>query len=166
MMPIKQTPLVLGDESLASAQSQPSYGDLKEAVADINHFSSSSSSKSLSTDLSLEKRKDKFAVKMQSVLDKIQRLNINDEQLEAVFVLVLQSAEDYLYCKDKIKCEAMKHDICIRLLKQFTKDDPILCKQLIKFVQHRIKVTTAWRRHKKSVKTFFLRLWSSLVGLF
>ena len=154
-MPIKQTPLVLGDERLASAQRQPSYGDLKEAVADINHFSSSSSSKALSTDLSLEKRKDKFCVKMQSVLDKIQRLNINDEQLEAVFVLVLQSAEDYLYCKDKIKCETMKHDICIRLLKQFTKDDPVLCKQLIKFVQHRIKVTTAWRRHKKSVKTFF-----------
>ena len=165
-MPIKQTPLVLGDESLASTQSQPSHADLREAVADINHFSSSSSSKSLSTDLCLEKRKNKFCVKMQSVLDKIQRLNINEDQLEAVFVLVLQSAEDYLYCKDKLKCEAMKHDICIKLLQQFTKDDPVLCKQLIKFVQHRIKLTTAWRRNKKAVKVFFCRGWSWVLGLF
>ena len=136
------------------------YEELKGVIGDIRGFNKSSQMKDIVEDIRLEKKKAKFHNKISTVLQNICRLHLEDEnQLQTLFLFVLQSAEDYIHSKETDKCDKIKMDLCIGLLKQFVQDDERLCKQIISIVAPRIKKSTFWRRNKISIMNgvgFFL----------
>ena len=152
--------LVLGDDASDTTTLPPSdaVADLREAVSAISHFSSSKSSRSLRGDISFEKRRQKFLDKMRPVMIHLQKLGLADAKMEDVFVLVLQTCEDYLHHPDTEKCRSAKDAVCVELLKGLTKNDEVLCRQLISFVAHRLKKSTAWRRGRRVAKAIFFRV--------
>ena len=149
--------VVLGEDDMAYS-SAPTHDELRAAASAIGAFSSSKSSRALMGELAFEKRKDKFLTKMEMVLENVLRMKIDERQLECIFVLVIQSATDYLWCSDEERRARTVQEVCTKLLKPFVKGDEKLVLQLVGFVGHRIKPATWWRRHKRAVVNFFSRL--------
>lgn len=139
----------------------PSNAELKEASNTMFHFSKSSSTKRMVSDIEFERKKTKFVERMSKILEALKSLKMEQDELESVFTMVLQSAEDYLYCSDPVKCQESKEESCVFLLKKFTKEDEALCKQMVKFLRYKIKPSTLYRRNKRQLvrcAKFFLAL--------
>lgn len=153
MLPVvkNSTSLNLGEEDFAV--STPTHEELKESYDQLRGFSNSSNAKPILADIIFQKRLNKFEVKMTHVLDHVKSLKIDEEQLQSIFIMVLQSATDYLHHTEPAKI-SQKTELIIKLLKPFTKDDAVMCKQLIKFVDGKIKPATFWRRNRNSIKKF------------
>ena len=125
--------------------------DYKSIAEDIAYFCDRSDIRLLLEDSKLRKRIDKITTKLGRVLKSFKQLNINDEHLQEIFVLVLQSLEDYIFVKDKKQCKILKREIAINLLVVFTNDDREICTQMIKFLEYKVKPTTLFRRNKKTL---------------
>lgn len=137
------------------------HEDLKVVIKDLNYFSSSSVVKDIKDNFEMKKKEDKFTKKIEVVLNSLSNLNLDDDkQLHAVFLFVLQSAEDYFYMKrQNQKMDEMKKQIAVKLLKRFVKNDEKLCNQIINIVAEKVKKTSFYRRNKKLFqKLFFLVL--------
>lgn len=155
--------IMLGSEDFEVPS--PSHEELKQTYEQLKSFSKGSNAKLIMVDIVFQKRLTKFEVKMTSVLDHVKSLKIDEEQLESVFVMVMQSACDYLYHTDPVKL-ALKDELIVKLLKPFTKNDSIMCKQLMKFVQCKVKPSTLWRRNKAFAKKCAFFLWTNYSNLF
>ncbi len=164
MMPVKKvvTPfnaseIRLGDDDIAEIERvTPSHLELKQTFSDMKSFSKSSTTKQMLAHIELEKKRVKFQAKMSAVLMHVKALKLDEDQLEAIIVMVAQSAEDYLYCPDEKRCTCVKDSAVVELLKDFVKGDEVLCRQMIKFLSYKVKKSTLWRRNKKMVsKAFF-----------
>ena len=151
----------LGADDLETepATQSPSHLQLKETTSAMGHFSKSSSTKKMIFDIEFERKRVKFVERMSHILENLKSLKMEQDELENVFTMVLQSAEDYLYCDDHLKCQATKDDVCVSLLKKFCKDDEALCRQMVSFLRYKVKPSTFYRRHKqqifKGVRFFF-----------
>lgn len=144
----------LGVEDLESEVVTPSHAELKETSSAMYHFSRSSSTKKMLSDIEFERKKNKFVERMSKILDALRSLKMEQELLESVFTMVLQSAEDYLWCEDVAKCQAVKEECVVCLLKSFTKDDEQLCRQMVSFLKYKIKPSTMYRRNKRTIVRF------------
>ena len=129
----------------------PSHAELKDTASSMYHFSRSTSTKKMLSDIEFERKRSKFVERMSKILDNLKSLKMEQEELESVFTMVLQSAEDYLYCADPVKCQESKEECVISLLKGFTKDDEALCRQMVSFLKYKVKPSTLLRRHKRQI---------------
>ena len=82
----------------------------KEAIEDLEYFCSSSNVKTVKQSLMLKKKIDKFKSKVSAVLSKISSI-LEQEELESLFLFVLQSAEDYLSVDGS--SDELKMDVCV-----------------------------------------------------
>ena len=141
----------LGVEDLENvpATQSPSHTELKETTSAMGHFSKSSSTTKMIFEIEFERKRVKFIERMSHILENLKSLKMEQDELENVFTMVLQSAEDYLYCDDHLKCQATKDDVCVSLLKGFCKDDEALCRQMVSFLRYKVKPSTLVRRHKR-----------------
>ena len=151
----KEREITLGDEDLTTPQNLEPQ-NYKEMLKDINVFNKSSTMNTIKSDLIMRKKLSKFEAKMAPVLATIQKID-NEDYLNQLFVFVLQSAEDYLYLPNKEKCNAIKKEICMQLLKPFVKDE-VVRNQIIKICLKNIKKSTLFRRNRKLLQNFFLGL--------
>ena len=140
--------IILGEDVYVHRKPVVEKIDYKQTIEDIGTFTQSSSMNSMIDEMKIKGKVEKYEETFVKILSTI--VNIDDkDKLENVFKTVLQSIEDYIYCKDKDKCNKMKHDLAIRLLKQFVKNDEGVCEQIIKMSLKTIKKSTLWRRNKK-----------------
>lgn len=143
------------------AKPSPSHTELKETSSAMYQFSRSTSTKKMLSDIEFERKKTKFVERMSKILDALRSLKMEQEELESVFTMVLQSAEDYLWCDDPVKCQETKEECVVSLLKGFTKDDEGLCRQMVSFLKYKIKPSTLYRRNRRQMvrcAKFFLDL--------
>ena len=131
----------------------------KEAIEDLEYFCSSSNVKTVKQSLMLKKKIYKFKSKVSAVLSKISSI-LEQEELESLFLFVLQSAEDYLSVDGS--SDELKMDVCVELLKSYCKDDDKLCKSVILMVQKRVKKITFYRRHRKKLYKVLIFFWKML----
>lgn len=152
MLP-SRTPIVIhSSDFVAEPQSKPeSLGvdEMKETLADIEKFSKSSHLSQLKQDVKLQRRVAKFRGKMTKVLSNLKKMEM--DELNSVFLFVMQSATDYLYCADTEKFERIKQEICAELLCPLTGGDVKLCCGIMKIVEKDIKKSTVFRRNKKNI---------------
>lgn len=164
MMPTKQTPsLALGDDAFDAFEKPATHQDLRATCDHLKVFSKSSNAKSIIADVDYEKRLRKFETKMSVVLSQVKTLKLDEAHLEAIFVLVLQTASDYLHSPDPRKI-VIRNDVVVKLLAPFTKDDGDIARKLIQFVSCKIKPSTLWRRNKAMVKKCVLFFLKKVVG--
>lgn len=136
-----------------------SVNDEKILLADIEYFNTSSNMKDVRNEIYVQKKKKKFLDKVKGILEKIQSLDCanNDENLKKIFVFVMQSAEDYIFnANDKERCEKVKKEVCLQLLRPFTHDNEKLCRQFMALVANEIKKTTVFRRGRRVLNKVFL----------
>lgn len=152
-MAAKRPSVVLGDDAVI--QEPASAEALRDAAESIRTFSQSKSSRALAGELSFQKRQEKFVAKMKPVLDRLAEMKVPDNGLQNLILLVMQSAEDYLWHSDAEKCRIAKEEACVTLLKRFTKDDAALCKQMMALCARLVKPSTWWRRNKRAIAHFF-----------
>jgi hypothetical protein len=132
--------------------------DEKLLLSDIEYFNTSSNMKDVRNEIYIQKKKKKFVEKVRGILDKIQQLECvnKDDNLKKIFVFVMQSAEDYIFnANDKERCEKVKKDICLELLRPFTHDNEKLCRQFMSLVANDIKKTTIFRRCRRVINKLF-----------
>ena len=118
--------VVLGEDDMAYS-SAPTHDELRAAASAIGAFSSSKSSRALMGELAFEKRKDKFLTKMEMVLENVLRMKIDERQLECIFVLVIQSATDYLWCSDEERRARTVQEVCTKLLSRSLRETRNWC---------------------------------------
>lgn len=167
MLPVKRqqsSVISLGvDDILPTADTRAvDSAELKETLASIQKFSRSSSMRSITDDIALRRKVAKFEDKIGVVLQNIKKLNVeNDDQLQTLFIFVMQSCSDFIYIKDDVKCSQVRNDLCVKLLKGFVKDDEKLCRSIMSIVQPRIKPSTWLRRNRQNLLkcvVFFARI--------
>lgn len=165
MLPVKinspKSVLVLGDDDFTTqptnTKNQVVEMNYKEVIEDINIFSKSTSMKKLTDELKIRKRISKFIKKTNSILTTIDTV-IEDKKTKEIFNYVLQTAEDYLYIADKQKCNKIKYETCMNLLKRFINDDK-LRDEILHMQLEKIKKSSLYRRNKISLnKAFFFVL--------
>lgn len=138
----------IGDRDL------PLSSDLNSIIADLQKFSSSSSTSAMVREVVLDKKRQKFLAKMRPILNKIKDLSPNQKQLQNITLFLLQALEDYIYCSEAERCQAMKGEIAMDLLKPFVNDDENLTAQIIDIMSSKVKPSTMWRRNKKQLYRF------------
>ena len=146
------TPLPTADMPKASDAT-----DINDLLKNLQALSNSTKIQAVTKTMKRDEKRRKFIEKVDSVLSHLSKMCIfSENELENVTLFVLQSCEDFLttaFTRDE------KIDICVDLLKRFTKDDHVLCKQIISFVIPKLKPSTFLRRNKKiicSMVYFFL----------
>lgn len=151
--------LVLGEEDVKSDGKSISidHDDLNNVINDLNKFSDSGD---FIDEIKLKTKCEKYEKAFQKILATIKNIDCeNKENIELIFKIVTQSVEDYIYHPDKEKCNKMKNDIALKLLKPFVNDNEKLCKTIIDMTLKTITKTSFFRRFKKrAIKYFFLVL--------
>ena len=135
--------------------------EMKAIVGDIKSFSSSSNMKNVMNTVNADRRREKFVIKLNTILSKFSAIKLSEEddkRIELLFLFVMQSATDYL------RDDKNKDEVCIQLLRRFVSDDDDLCKNIMSIVRSKIKPLTFYRRNKhmilRGLSVFFATMFS------
>jgi hypothetical protein len=128
---------------------------MKESLDNIKRFSNSQKMNKIIQNINFKRKIHKFMKRLAGVLHTIQKaIEIDDDtHLHTIFVFVRQSCEDYIYnslMNDK-ELNKIKTDVCVELLKHFTNNDEVLCRQVLFIISPKIKKRTFWRVQKHNV---------------
>ena len=136
-----------------------------EFMQELNKFSNSKSLNGVKTEIKLKSKIEKYENTFTKILSTIEDIN-DPDKLENVFKVVLQSIEDYIYCEDKEKCNQIKHDLAIKLLKGLVDDDVNLCEQIMKMSLKNVKKSTFLRRNRLKIQRLIFFVLKMLVRVF
>jgi len=142
MLPTRKINLDEEDEKVEDSRFL-SQEDMKSFQHDINKISSSTRTKNVIVKLESERIKSKFVTRMGSILQKFDKIKIDDDdKLQTLFIFVMQSANDILENDEEA------YRLCLELLKQFVNNDEALCKGIMNIVKSKIKPLTFFRKYK------------------
>ena len=129
-----------------SCERQPNLttDEMKEFANDLKKMSTSSRTKDVVQTINLERKKEKFTTRVQSILEKFDviKLDNTDEKLQTLFLFVMQTASDILGDSDETRA------ICLQLLKPFVNGDEYLTKNIMNIVKSKVKPLTMYRKYK------------------
>ena len=167
MLPMKKSrTMVLGEDEQIPESEKPEQKpqqnmseqkDYKKIIYDINNFSKSKRFKNTIDDIQLSHKVEKFESKYKQILSVIEKFDDNSNR-DLLFAETMQAIEDYIYSKDKVKCQQLKHDLAVRLLKKFVDNNEQTCGLMIKMAIKNIKNSSLYRRNKQKCFNFFLWL--------
>ena len=169
MLPNKQK-VVLTDETDQYKRTYVVADDAdvnkKKIVKDIQFFSKSSNLHEVKQDLLMAQRIEKFKKKVSEILKQIQKVldENDDDKLRKIMIFLCQSAEDYLWMKDKDKCNALKKDVVCDIMAEHITDGSLV-KSIIHLVMPSIKKSTMWRRNKQKIQKFCFFFFKQVANL-
>ena len=153
MLPSAKPPVVPKVADIDEPKPSMSPDDIKSFNSEIRKVSSSSSTKNLVRDLEQERKREKFNLRIHSVLEKLDHLTLKDDndRLNKLFLFVMQT------CNDIVGpiAEPESFDLCVSLLKQFFDNEEIVTKQVMHIILPQIKKLTMYRKSKHSVLRMF-----------